>query len=831
MQDGGGERVEMECLAKLALSGVPYSADKLYTYLVPQELTDAVCAGVRVIVPFGRGNRRTEGMVFEVTSGEAEERLKPVFSVLDERPLLNDEFLRLARWMKARCFCTYYDALRTMLPAGIWFRYRETYRLADGVQESELAALRASNCTDALLLEAVAARGEMERGELEELGGAQAAKRLKLLCERGVLYSETTAIRQISDKSVRMVSLAMGAEDALAAVEPKRRSAPLRYAAVEMLCAEGTLSASDLCYYTGASLQTLRGLEKAGIVSFSRQEVLRVSKYAPAVSAEPIVLNDEQQSAFEGLLSLTARREAGAALLHGVTASGKTQVYLRLIEETLAMGRTAMLLVPEIALTPQIMAKFSAYFGDCAAMLHSGLQLTERYDQWKRIRRGEVKVVLGTRSAVFAPLSDLGLIIMDEEQEPTYASENPPRYHARDVAQFRCAQHGALLLLGSATPTVETTYYAKEGRYQAFFLHRRYNEKALPQVLIADLREELRAGNETSISRMLRHELEENLSRGEQSILFLNRRGNSRMLLCGECGEVPECPRCSVPMTYHSANGRLMCHYCGYSEPAYDHCPHCGGIMKHIGAGTQKAEEELHALFPGVKILRMDTDTVGASHGHEKLLRQFEEEKIPILLGTQMVAKGLDFENVTLVGVLCADSSLYIDNYRAPERTFSLLSQVVGRAGRGGKQGRAVIQTYTPENDVIRAAAEQDYLSFYESEIHLRWLRRYPPFADLFSFTVTGTDEGRVMRAARALRDALCFAIERRDELQALHIEVLGPAGAGVVKVNNRYRYRVFLVGKACSALRRLVAEYLYAFYQHKENRGLDIFADCNAIQ
>ena len=818
-------------VASVALSGVPYSADRLYSYLVPPELSGQVCAGVRVVVPFGRGNRRTEGFVLELGRAAVDKPLKPLLSVLDSQPLLNTELLRLAKWMKARYFCTIYDALKTILPAGIWFRYRETYRLADGVQGSDLSELAAASRTDKLLLEAIAARGELERGELEELGGAQTAKRLKVLCEQGVLYSETTAVRQISDKSVRMVSLAVSAEDALAAVEPKRRSAPLRYAAVEMLCAQGTLSSSDICYYTGASLQTLRGLEKAGIVSFAKQEVLRVSRHEPVEPAVPIELNDEQQQAFDGLLPLIARREAGAALLHGVTASGKTQVYIRLIEETLAMGRTAMLLVPEIALTPQVMEKFTAYFGENVAMLHSGLQLTERYDQWKRIRRGDVKVVLGTRSAVFAPLQDLGIIIMDEEQEPTYRSENPPRYHTREVAQFRCAQSGALLLLGSATPTVETMYYAREGRYQVFSLHRRYNEKALPRVLIADLREELRTGNETAISEPLRRELEENLSRGEQSILFLNRRGSSRMLLCGECGEVPECPRCSVPMTYHSANGRLMCHYCGHSEPAYEHCPQCGGIMKHIGTGTQKVEEELNALLPGAKILRMDADTVGASHGHGKLLRQFEEENIPILLGTQMVAKGLDFENVTLVGVLCADASLYIDNYCAPERTFSLLSQVVGRAGRGSKQGRAVIQTYTPENDVIRAAAAQDYDSFYESELRMRRLRRYPPFADLFAFTVTGADEGRVVRAAKALRDALSYAVGEREELKPLRIEVLGPAGASVVKVNNRYRYRVFLVGAGCPMLRRLVAEYLYAFYQHKENRGLDIFADCNAIQ
>ena len=817
-------------IARIALSGVPYSADKLYSYLVPPELADACRAGVRVSVPFGRGNRRTEGFVLETLCEAADKPLKPVFTVLDEQPLLDTSLLRLAKWMKARYFCTVYDALKTILPAGIWFRYRETYRLADGVQESDLSALAAANRTAKVLLEAITARGELERSELEELGGAQTMKRLKLLCEQGVLYSETTAIRQISDKSVRMVSLAVSAEDALAAVEPKRRSAPLRYAAVEMLCAQGTLSSSDICYYTGASLQTLRGLEKAGIVSFAKQEVLRVSRHEPVEMALPIVLNDEQQQAFDGLLPLIARREAGAALLHGVTASGKTQVYIRLIEETLAMGRTAMLLVPEIALTPQMMAKFTAYFGENVAMLHSGLQLTERYDQWKRIRRGDVRVVLGTRSAVFAPLPDLGLIIMDEEQEPTYCSENPPRYHTRDVAQFRCAQNDALLLLGSATPTIETAYAAKNGRYQVFSLHKRFNDLPLPKVLIADMKDELRQGNETSIGHALRAELEKNIERGEQSILFLNRRGSARMLLCGECGYVPQCPRCSVPMTYHSANERLMCHYCGHSEAVVDRCSECGGLMKRVGSGTQKVEQELFDLFPKAKVLRMDADTVGASRGHEALLREFEEKKIPILLGTQMVAKGLDFENVTLVGVLDADLSLYAQNYHAAERTYSLLAQVVGRAGRGEHPGRAVIQTYHPENEVIQAAAKQDYETFYQNELRMRSLRRYPPFADLFTLTVSGLDELRVIAAARALCDALRYA-SSQPPLSGLDVEVLGPAGAPVVKVNNRYRYCVYLCGKGGSVLRRTVSEYLLAFYARKENRGLDIFADCNALQ
>ena len=822
--------METADMVKVAVSAAPYSIDKPYSYLVPESLAAAAVPGVRVMVPFGRGNKESEGLILARVQEPKLPGSKAIRQILDPEPVLDKAGIDLALWMRGRYFCTVFEAVKTILPAGLWYGLREIWSLAMEPETARSAAVGIPGAWQVLdLLEKQGGKADIR--VLRDALGDGAEKPLKAMKKAEILTCETDAKRKIADKSHRMVELAVNTEDAYALTEPKRRSAPARYEVVNFLATAGRTPAAEVSYYTGASSRTLKTMEKAGLIAFSEEEELRVPSLDDVEPGPEIVLNEEQQRAFEEILGRVQAAKPSVTLLHGVTGSGKTQVYLRLVQETLALGKNAMVLVPEIVLTPQMMRKFSSYFGSRVAMLHSSLRMTERYDQWKRIRRGDVRVMLGTRSAVFAPLPDLGLIIMDEEQEPTYCSENPPRYHTRDVAQFRCAQSGALLLLGSATPTVETMYYAREGRYQVFPLYRRYNEKALPEVFIADLRDELRAGNETAVSEPLRSALEENLARGEQSILFLNRRGNSRMLLCGECGEVPECPRCSVPMTYHSANGRLMCHYCGHSEPAYDRCPQCGGIMKHIGTGTQKVEEELHALFPGAKVLRMDTDTVGASHGHEKLLRQFEEEKIPILLGTQMVAKGLDFENVTLVGVLCADASLYIDNYRAPERTFSLLSQVVGRAGRGSKQGRAIIQTFTPENEVIRAAAAQDYDAFYESEIRMRRLRRYPPFADLFSFTVTGADESRVIRAAKALRDALGYAVERREELKPLSIEVLGPAGASVVKVNNRYRYRVFLVGKGCPALRRLVAEYLYAFYQHKENRGLDIFADCNAIQ
>ena len=818
-------------IARVAVSPVPFAADKLYSYLVPDALMGAAEEGKRVLVPFGRGNRRSEGFLMELRREEVNSPLKPIDSVLDDAPLLDGRDLRLARWMKARYFCTYYDALKTLLPVGVWLRSREVWRLNEAVSAEEALSSAAPDSTEETLLRAVLSAKELERPALDEIGGEKTAKALRALEQCGLLVCETTMKQRLGDKTVRMASLCVSAEEALAAVEPKRRSAPVRYAVIELLSREGTLSAQEIGYYTGATMQTLRGLEKSGLIVLSEREALRVSSVEESAEMSgPVALNAEQQAAFDGLCPLLDREGGAAALLYGVTASGKTQVYLKLIEQALARGRTAMLLVPEIALTPQMMRRFTARFGSDVVMLHSGLPLTERYDQWKRIRRGEVRVVLGTRSAVFAPLPDLGLIIIDEEQEGSYQSENPPRYHARDIAQFRCAQRGALMLLGSATPTVETAYYAKQGRYQVFSLHRRFNDLPLPRVLLADMKDELRQGNESAIGSTLRAELAKNLARGEQSILFLNRRGSARMLLCGECGYVPQCPRCSVPMTYHSANERLMCHYCGHSEPVMERCGECGGLMKRVGVGTQKVEQELSALFPEAKVLRMDADTVNAARSHEALLREFEEKNIPILLGTQMVAKGLDFERVTLVGVLDADLSLYAQNYHAAERTYSLLAQVVGRAGRGAREGRAVIQTYHPENEVIRAAARQDYGAFYRSELRMRRLRRYPPFADLYTLTVSGSEEHRVIAAARTLRDAL-RAEAAHEPLRSLETEVLGPAGAPVVKVNNRYRYCVYLCGKSDNALRRTVSEYLLAFYARKENRGLDIFADCNALQ
>ena len=817
--------METADMVKVAVSAAPYSIDKPYSYLVPESLAAAAVPGVRVMVPFGRGNKESEGLILARVQEPKLPGSKSIRQILDSEPVLDKAGIDLALWMRGRYFCTVFEAVKTILPAGLWYGLREIWSLAMEPETARSAAVGIPGAWQVLdLLEKQGGKADIR--VLRDALGDGAEKPLKAMKKAEILTCETDAKRKIADKSHRMVELAVNTEDAYALTEPKRRSAPARYEVVNFLATAGRTPAAEVSYYTGASARTLKAMEKAGLIAFSEEEELRVPSLDDVEPGPEIVLNEEQQRAFEEILGRVQAAKPSVTLLHGVTGSGKTQVYLRLVQETLALGKTAMVLVPEIVLTPQMMRKFSSYFGSRVAMLHSSLKMTERYDQWKRIRRGEVDVVLGTRSALFAPLKNLGLIIMDEEQEGSYQSENVPRYDAREVAKYLCVREKAALVFGSATPTVETAWAAEQGNYQKALLRRRYNENALPEVLIADLRQEILNGNPGLISTPLRQELEKNLAAGEQSILFLNRRGSSRMLLCGECGYVPQCPRCSTAMTYHSANGRLMCHYCGHSEPAADTCPECGGWMKHVGAGTQKVEEELRELFPEAGILRMDADTTAG--GHEEILQTFERERVPILLGTQMVAKGLDFENVTLVGVLSADISLYVDNYRAAERTFSLLTQVVGRAGRGGKTGRAVIQTYTPENDVIRCAAQQDYDAFYESEIRMRRLRRYPPFADLFTVTVSGTEEGRVLRAAVSVRETL-RQLCRRPELAAGEPEVLGPAPAPVVKVNNRFRYRCTLVGKNDKATREMLAWLQKDFAKDSANRGMNLFVDHNA--
>jgi len=810
-------------IAKIAVSAANFAIDKPYSYRIPEEVT--VQPGQRVQLPFGRANKRTEGIVLSVESGE-ESKLKPIDCLLDEKPILTDRQLRLAAFLRERYFCTFYDAIRAMLPAGLWFRTKNTFSLTEDRSWKE-KNLRKEHAADVLaLLENLG--GQAEEAALRNLVSEEELLHdvLSYLLRKKWISTQTDFQRKTGDKTEKIATLASTAEEAMEFAASRPKSASMQKQVLELMCSLGSVAVKELCYFTGASMATVNRLEKLGYLTLTEQPVLRCREIKPVQLDGPLELNQKQQECYFGLSAQMHEENPGVALLHGVTGSGKTSIYIKLIESCLTFGKSAMLLVPEIALTPQLLGLLAAYFGDKVAVLHSSLSSGERYDQWKRVRSGEATVVVGTRSAVFAPCTP-GLIILDEEQEHSYKSENSPRYSAKEVAIWRGAKESALVLLGSATPSIESMYRAKSGVYRLYTLKERYNGKPLPEVEIVDMREEMKMGNDLSLSVPLRHAMIDARNADKQMILLLNRRGNSRALVCVDCRETPECPRCDLRMTYHSANKRLMCHYCGFSQAAPERCPSCGGPMKTIGTGTQKVQEELEFLFPDWKTSRMDTDTVNAVNTHEKILDRFQQEKIPVLIGTQMVAKGLNLPEVTLVGVLDADLSLYSGGYRAGETTFNMLTQVVGRAGRGETSGRAVIQTLMPEHQVIKLAAKQDYEGFYDLEVNLRRVQNAPPFGDVAVITVTGQEETAVLRGAAKLRDSLNACLRQPGYSQE-YCTVLGPAPCAVPKINYHFRYQLTLRCRMNKNLRLLLAHLLREFSKDKANRGVNAFIDIN---
>lgn len=814
-------------VAKIAVSAAVYAIDKPYSYKIPQSVT--VLPGQRVKIPFGRGNRRCEGIVLELCE-QSEEKLKTIETVLDETPVLNEKQLRMAAFLRERCFCTFYDAARAILPVGFWFRLRENYSVIREAPDWRIVTKKNEAAAAVMqTLEDFGGSADLQtlRGQFPDEQTLQSA--IRYLMARKLIAANVDMAQRSSEKTEKMAQLLVSCEEAESYAAKKQKSAPLQKSVLELLCMAGSASCREICYLTGATMQTLRRLEKLELICVFEREIFRSSFHEELPQAQKPVLSAEQQTAFDGILSQMNAEKPGVGLLYGVTGSGKTAVYLRLIYAAREKGRSAILLVPEIALTPQLLAKLRSHFGRDVAVLHSSLQMGERYDEWRRIREGRANVVVGTRSAIFAPVREPGIIIVDEEQEHTYKSENSPRYHAREVAIYRGSQENCMVLLGSATPSVESMYRAQSGAYSLYTLRERYNGRALPQVCMTDMKQELLAGNDRSISRQLEESIRDTILSGHQAILFLNRRGNSRYLVCTDCGEAPSCPRCSVHLTYHSVNQRLLCHYCGYSQPAPEKCPTCGGHLKPVGFGTQKVQQELAELFPDTEVLRMDADTVSASNNHEAIFSRFVKEKIPILLGTQMVAKGLDFENVTLVGVLDADLSLYVNSFRAAETTFSLLTQVVGRAGRGQSSGMALVQTMSPEHPVLQLAAGQNYDAFYDMEIRLRTLRNFPPLRDMFTVTLTSLFEDALLRSAMTLRRAIEQNLASMGLTEAS--ELLGPVQAPVAKINYTYRYRITLCCKNTRPLRNMLSFVLREFAKDSRNKGVTAFADTNAFE
>ena len=767
----------------------PYPIDREYAYFLPIPLLGEVRVGSVVAVPFGTANRRSYALVTSLSEHSDMDKVKPVLAVLPDRFSLTEEMRGLCFFLKEYTLCTVGDAVRSLLPSAAFSDIHETFSLGtvapEGEEEGRVAAVFSGETA-------------LARETLRERTGCTATL-LSAMTERGVLRRDYTLSRE-AVKTEKYLSLAATEEEILSLLSPDGGRQRIRGEAQEKilrtLLAVGRMRRTVLCDLTHTTAAQVGALVRRGLLAEEEEEVQRDPYAAIPRGSDTgeIALSRAQGAAYETLASLYAEHTARAALLYGVTGSGKTKVMMKLMDRVLADGRQVMLMVPEISLTPQTVSLFFARYGDRVAVIHSLLGEGERFDTWRRIAAGEVDVVIGTRSAVFAPLSRLGLIVMDEEHEHTYKSESDPKYHARDVAAYRCGVHGALLCLASATPSVESFYKAKIGKYTLVPLRERYGGATLPQVEVVDMREELRGGNPSPISGRLLSLLEEQKKTGQQTILFLNRRGYRTSVLCKNCGEVLSCPHCSVALTYHTdrTGGSMFCHICGYRTSPARTCSSCGSdMLSYVGFGTQKAEDDIASLFPDLRIVRMDLDTTRGKFSHEELLQKFRSGEADVLLGTQMVTKGHDFPRVATVGVLNADGALLIDDYRANERTFALLTQVIGRAGRGEIPGQAIIQTWNPDSEVLHLAARQDYRKFYEGEIRLRKALCFPPFCDIAVLTVSGYDEGFLNRIMVRLRDMLLSYIA--DEFRDVPLVLYGPFEAPVYRVQNVYRMRFVL--------------------------------------
>lgn len=816
-------------IAGIAVQNVAFPIDKNYAYAVPEHLRSELYVGSRVLVPFGRSSRLRQGVVITLEEADAAEQdgrpFKEVAAVLEPEPLFTPNMIQLGEYMRDHTFCTLFDALKTMVPAGINVRPQSVYRLAEGWNHGQILSEEEQRAVEYLGRR----KGAVQRSVLLSALHLPADSPLpEQMEQRGILRHEIDAVRKVGDASVRMVRL----KDSIASQEdldalPQKLTQKQRQTA-EQLLRLGTCSVKELCYYAGVTDAVVRALENKQVAEEYRKAAYRhpyAEEETPTESA-PICLSEEQERAYQGL-EKQRTDGGGTALLFGVTGSGKTNVYLKLIEDTLSDGKGVIVMVPEISLTPQTLKLFYRRFGANVAVFHSGLSAGERLDEWKRVRGGMAQIAVGTRSAVFAPVRNLGLIIMDEEQEETYQSDMAPRYHARDISRYRCAEQKALLVLASATPSFESYAAAKAGKYSLYTLTQRYGDAELPEVELVDMRRELADGNRSQISRTLFQDLQRTLREGRQAILLMNRRGYNTYAACDSCGAVMTCPNCSISLTYHRDSNRLMCHYCGYSIPFTRYCSTCGADgIRYTGRGTQHVEEELGQLLPGARILRMDADSTMQKYAYDEKLGAFRSGEYDIMVGTQMVAKGLDFENVTLVGVLSADSELFNDDYRSMERTFDLITQVVGRSGRGAVRGRAVIQTIEPENEVLRLAAAQDYPTFFRREIVIRRSMIYPPFCTLFSVRFKGPNEERVQESAGRFMEQL----RKKTSAYGLKLIGLGPMPERIYKVSGNYRYRLLIKAKNDRKFRAMLAELLKEFGADRRNGRVSAAVETEGI-
>ncbi len=810
-------------VVSVAVDQSVFMTDRPYSYLIPPHHVGKAKIGCRVLVPFGNGNVRKTGVILGFSEPEDDRKLKSLVSVLDDEPILSEDMIKLASFIKEQTFCTWYNAVRVLLPPGINYKVRQEFELsesADSVYTTLDGELKSLADYMVNIKKAVS-----KETAYQALGFSEESILMEKLVSKGFAVRVGTAVRNVGDASLKMVRLTEASND-LSNVKLTPKQKQLMAVLRDLECC----SVKELCYFTGLTQVVISGLCKKGLAEIFDQEYYRNPYKGKEKILEPQKeLTESQTVAFNQLMIDYNRPEGVTSLLYGVTGSGKTQVFLKMCDEVVKEGKGVIVMVPEIALTPQTLGIFHRRFGDKVAVFHSAMSQGQRLDEWKRVKRGKALVAVGTRSAVFAPVQNLGLIIMDEEQEHTYKSEMSPYFHARDIARYRIAQTKGLLILSSATPSIESYSMALAGKYSLCKLPSRFGTATLPEVEVVDMREETARGNSGIVSNLLFDRIDEALKSKHQAILLLNRRGYNTYISCTQCGHVINCENCSISMTYHSANNRLMCHYCGKSLPYADKCPQCGAErMKYTGLGTQKAEAELEALFPNAKILRMDADSTMTRNDYEKNLKAFADGEYDIMLGTQMVAKGLDFPKVTVVGVLNADIAMHSSDFRSYERTFSLLTQVVGRSGRGTDKGTAVIQTIEPDSKIIELAANQDYESFYSSEIMTRKLMIYPPYCDIATVSFMGTERKYTEDAASNYFDLLKSTVS--SGYTDVKLIILGPTAAAVPKINNNYRYKLIIKYKNSQKFRELMqkvtADYNATAYSKKVTASLNVNPD-----
>lgn len=784
--------------------------DRPFDYVIPEKWLDTIQKGMRVVVPFGP--RNVQGFVVEMKNESSFDQLKEIIEPMDLVPVLNEELLALGNWLTEKTLCYKISAFQAMLPTALKAKYKKKIQLLP----STIIAMLPDQLQHIFQQQTEVTWDHMLENDLVSL--LQKEVRNKTV---EVVYEVT---ERLTKKTVIQIQPACSVTELEKALTTVHKNAHKQQEIIAFFIKNNEpIERNELLAKLNASLSTVNTLVKKSLLMESEREVYR-DPYENRTFAKttPFQLTEEQAKALAPIHQAIAQNRHDVFLLYGVTGSGKTEVYMQAIEKVLDQGKEAIVLVPEISLTPQMVTRFKGRFGNAVAVLHSGLSAGEKYDEWRKIQRGEVSVVVGARSAIFAPFENIGIIIIDEEHETSYKQEENPRYHARDVAIERAKVHHCAVVLGSATPSLETFARAKKGVYQLLTLKKRMNEQALPTVEIVDMREELRQGNRSMFSRLLFEKLQDRLEKNEQTVLFLNKRGHSSFVMCRDCGYVIDCPHCDISLTYHRFQQQMKCHYCGFETFVPTTCPECTSEhIRYFGTGTQKVEEELGKVLPEARVIRMDVDTTKRKGSHERLLTNFQQGKGDILLGTQMIAKGLDFPNITLVGVLSADTMLHLPDFRSSEKTFQLMTQVSGRAGRHQLPGEVVIQTYTPDHYSIELAGEQDYDQFYEREMIMRKVHQYPPFYFLAQIIVSHEQLTKVI----AVTETISSFVRSRLSDRAI---VLGPVASPIPRIKNRYRYQCLIKYKREPNLTDTLKSVLDRYQQEIVREGLAISVDMN---